>query len=177
MSDALSRSLSSPRRRNANGDVIGDHIVHMSPVLYVPRDISSLPTIQARVRQCLSKHLPSEVPRGETPVDVAEGGILDVYVADFDGEGDCELSVSTERLDLGRCASVCVDYIRLEEVCSATAMALPSSVVYLIRLRYTGCFRFDRPSCCGSSSWRVGGDVDNWYRAFQYVIVADCFQG
>lgn len=65
---------------------------------------------------------------------VLESGILDMYTADLDGEGDWELPDLTGGHDLRHCRSVRVDYGCLQEVCLAASLAWTSFVLDLIRL-------------------------------------------
>lgn len=57
-------------------------------------------------------------------------------MADIDGDGDWELSDLTGSPDLERHASVCIDYDRLQEVCSDAGLPLPFSVLNLFVLLY-----------------------------------------
>lgn len=88
VSAAFSCDESSSWCRNVNGVIIANHNVSALPVLFVLGDLTSLLSIQARVSQWLTELYLYEVPVGEGPFDVPEGGIFDAYGADVEGEGD-----------------------------------------------------------------------------------------
>lgn len=86
------------------------------------------------MRGWLSEHHPSEVLGWEGPSKAPEVGNLEVYTADAEGKGDCDLFDLTGCPDFGHPASIRVGYDQLREVCSTDILSLPTSVVDLISL-------------------------------------------
>lgn len=67
----------------------------------------------------------------EEPSEVPEVGAFDSDASDVEGEGDWELSDLTGSLQLGRSASIGVDYDQPRDVCLNSSLFLPTLVVDL----------------------------------------------
>lgn len=80
------------------------------------------------MRRILSKYHPPEFPGIEGMSELLEVGGSDAYVADAEGEKDCDLSDFTGGPNSGQCASIRAYYDQLREMCSAANLSLPKSV-------------------------------------------------
>lgn len=70
-------------------------------MLFVSENLTTLPTIQARVHRCLSEYHPSEATGSEGPSNAPDVRNFDGYAADVEGERDWYLPDLTDGPDLG----------------------------------------------------------------------------
>lgn len=107
------RSVCLTRLHDAKDESNDDRIVSASLVLFLPRDITPLPTIQVRVHWWISQRHSSEIQRLEGPWKVLAFGHFDTIATEVQGEGDQVLFDTTGSQDLGHQAAISVDQDKL----------------------------------------------------------------
>lgn len=85
-------------------------IVPASHVLYIPGDLTQLPTIQVQMRLWLSEHHPSEASGLGRLSEIPEVVYIVAYPTDIEGKGDWDLSDLIGGLDIGHTASIRIGY-------------------------------------------------------------------
>lgn len=76
-------------------------------------DLTTLPTVRVQGQWWLSEYCPSEVLDSEESLEIQEIGDFGAYAADFEDNGDWDLSDLTGGPDLAPQASIRVDYDQL----------------------------------------------------------------
>lgn len=131
---------------NADGENIKTLIVPASPVHYVLGYLAALPTIQGLLRWWLSEHHLSEVSGFRLGIKISWVGDFDSYAADFENEGDWDLSDLRDGLNLVALGQIAVDYDQLQKVCSTARLSLLTSVLDLFRLAFHNVEVLSSPS-------------------------------
>lgn len=97
-------------------------------MLFVPGNVTGLPTIQMLVRWWLYDHNISEVPGSLELSEAPDVGDFDAYAAYVERKGDWDIYELTGGPGLGHHISICDDYEQLREGRSTASLSVPSSL-------------------------------------------------